>query len=343
MNRSAIVTALGAMGLMLGAAQNAQANVYAESSLQISGLSIVFNPAAGATPGVYNFTATNTAVLNGASALETATCGGTFGGASTCPQAPITPVLNPLPANAPGSTVLRADGSMIFFGPGAQQYANSDSEITTAQLAGHASTSLKQIAEAELQTGTSASANAEIQSTTGFTFTFQVAAPGSMTLSFQADPDQLALISELLAGSYSAQTNMRAQFTLQQDTDTLGGSLGFATWQPQGNGIALNDCTASNGVTCAETADTQDLNTALGVTTNGQQTSNSREDALTPTAFSITVSGLDAGTWTLTLNSLTSVNLIRQVATVPEPGSLALLGACLFGMGYAGRRMKSRR
>jgi hypothetical protein len=307
--------------------------------LDIDALSVAITPAAGATAGQFNFNLTNTASLDGA-AIGQNSCSGTAPGTGTCGSSGGALVLDANPANGIGSDLTRTNNSMTFFGPGTGgNYANSDSVINDAQLVGDASTDTDNIAEASLDSKFAGAASAEIQSNTGFTFTFDITAAGSLALNFLADPDLRALVSALDAGA--AQANLNTSFTLQQDVDAAGGSLGFANWNP--DGTAVNNCSVGGGVTCTETADTQDLNINVGSTTPGADNTHSFGagdanfgDALT--SFGIIVGNLDAGTWTLTLNEQKSVNLSRQ--QVPEPGILALVGIGLMGLGMSTYRRK---
>ena len=133
-------------------------------------------------------------------------------------------------------------------------------------------------------------------------------------------------------GTFSAQGNINASFTLAQ---TSGGA-GFINWAPRGT--AANDCVAAGGPVCTETADTQPLNVNTGVTTNTFDRVSWDPNALNETAFGIHITGLTAGTYTLTLNEVKSTSLAR--APLPEPGTLALMGIGIMGLFASIRRKK---
>lgn len=333
--KSALAVA-AALAVGLGSAGTAAANVYGGSALNLDSLTITVTPDGDkSTINSFNFTTTNSATLNGVSDFQTANCSGNpTPGVNNCSGS--TPRLDAQAANAPGGSVTRTNNSFTFSGPGAtDEFSNSDSVIQTAELTGDGATNSNQIAEAQLQTGASASANAEIQSTTGFTFDFTVADNGTLVLAFNADPDLFAEINEANPGTFNTQANVNSSFTLSQNT----GGTGNVNWNPQGT--ASNDCAASGGPTCTEDNDSQDLNTNVGTTSNNTSNEHSWDpNAVNLTPFGITVAGLAAGDWTLTLNSLTSVSMTRNVAAVPEPGTLLLLGSGLAVAGFVSRRKK---
>lgn len=309
------------------AAAPANAYVYALSHLEVQDFRLVITPTAATTVGRYSFNLANTASMFGSNApASSAACGGTTS-STTCGVAP---VLNAAMANAPPSNLLRTENNFAFLNAnGVNSYSGSDSVITTAELVTGTPTSLNQIAESLLNANGQAQANSEIQSNTSLSISFSiVGGPATLNLNFMADPDQRADIAGAI-GDYLAQSNMNASITLTKSNG--GGSIG---WTPQGT--AANDCTSSiAGAVCTELADTEDLNNNASAFFNPDTNDNSYEVGNVFSAFGIRIANLSAGNYTIALNSLTSTSISRAV---PEPGSLALIGVALLGLGFGASR-----
>lgn len=310
--------------LTMGFAGQAAASVYAGSSLNLSNLTIGFiNAATGATitnlnPN-FSFNVEDSATLNGSTQAFAAGCSSLAGNCGT------SPVLTVPAANAPGSSVIRADNNYTLFGQNTGTFANSNAEITTAQLVNGIPSSSQQVAEAEVLGSGQGQASTNIQSNTTWTFTFTLPDTANMLLSFNANPEMKAdvsLVPPFVSGL--AQANMTSNFTLnKQGTPTQ-----FVSWSP--DGTSGNVICVGTGA-CLET-DPESLNETIGVGPGNSLLTHSLGTG--PSAFSLSIAGLQPGDYRLTLAGLTSVN----VTQVPEPGTLLLIGSALAALGFGTRR-----
>lgn len=327
-----VVAAAAGICTSMFAAGTASAYSYATSHIKVEDLRI--NAYTASTPFNaaqllgYSFSQNNSATLNGSNATKTAACGTS---STACPNS--SPILNAAVANAPGSTVVRADNSFAALGFDAtNSYSNGDSVLYTAELpqGGVFPTSAELIAESLLNVNGDAQASAGQTSTTSLRATYALAGGTGLTLSFAALGDLLSQISGP-DGSFLAQSGMNVDFKL---TKQGGGSV---SWSPNGS-VAGGDCVVSNlaGVTCAELADGADLNGETGASFNPFD---SDPEIFARSLFGIDIKGLVAGNYTLVLNAKVSTDVSRKV---PEPDALALLGIALAGLAFATKRKSAK-
>lgn len=337
---TAVVATLG-----LVVSSQAMAVIYAGARLDVEQLLItVNNTNLGSALLGYTFTTNATSSLNGVNGAPDAKSCGTEGGSPACS------VINPIMTS---TSNLGAPGVQPTFNFNpinmGDSYAGSVSQITSAELVNLTPSVTRQISEAALTGNGNAASLSEITSESKFAFTFSSFGGGEISISFDADPNLYVYVDTPNWATVSAQASVGASFNLvSADTGVLVG------WNPGvGGGLQLCDdafmmisCVASSSGVLNRTIN---LPVAPAGTTVARAFSDDRpqiyglfgaQTDLGATPYSLTISGLADGTYTFGGVLRTSVRVEQTVHTVPEPGTLLLLGLGLFGVGAAMARRR---
>ena len=325
--------------VMMGAAGSANAGAYGYSYLNVFNLFL-----SNTGPAPTNITSTNT----------TSTVAGLLNPNVTDAH---TGSLDAAQAFVGGGTPVALIGPQNMFNqrtpnpaaPPFETYARSDVQIVSTQFpqgTGNDTAQAVGVAEAHVADANTATATARIGSTTGLTFTETVGAGTQITFSFLADRYLRAFLNPLAALGSDASANVTATITITNDA---GGATVFS-WAPDGDittapfgGTEGSDPISLNTGVAIHTPGSSILDTpGCGVPSSGVSTT--PDPGITPgtgtsklcgAAFSATTNPLLAGTYTIKLNLTDSVDLVK---VIPEPGTIALLGLGLAGLGFASRR-----
>ncbi|RTL18837.1 MAG: PEP-CTERM sorting domain-containing protein [Burkholderiales bacterium] len=340
------VAAVAGVFAALVASAPANAYVYSVSKLEIKDLDVsVF--AAGTKVDIsaasnYQFNLTNTAKFQptGGSTWIDAQASGCKGNVlpsagpvyTTCNTA--SPVLDALVANAPGLTAARADNNFGVLGADpVKSYSNADSQVKTAKLVQGGKTNTVQIAESLLNTNGSATANTEVKSTTTLVtnLVIQGGVKADVDISFASLLTLNGAIADLFNGLYTSSAGSNVTFSLSKN-----GTNQSWTWSPDGSGTSQACQFSGGGIagsSCSVIANEGNLNVTDSRSSNPDSFSQNFGSFKN---FGLLISNLSSGLYSLSLQATTTTSVDRLA--IPEPGSVALVGLALGGLGFASKR-----